>query len=234
MRIGRPGDIQSGDDAESVQRTLALYERAHDPSRVLALSDGVFAIIITLLVLEIHVPELGGGQTLGDALEEVRPSLQAFLISFVVVAISWAGHRDLFALVRHTDRILVWLNLLYLLPLSLIPFGAALLSRYDTDSTALGMYGGLLVAISLTRLTIWLYATNRPFLLVTTVDERSRRTGAAIVAVPGSAYLIAIALADFAPTATLVIYWGVPIVYFAGVAIARASAPPDAPERDFT
>ena len=67
------------------------YEREQDPSRVLALSDGVIAIIITLLVLEIHVPELESGETLGEALQQVRPSFFAFFLSFVVVAISWAG-----------------------------------------------------------------------------------------------------------------------------------------------
>jgi uncharacterized membrane protein len=66
--------------------------------------------------------DLAGGQSLREAMAEVRPSLVAFLISFVVVAISWAGHRDLFAHIRRTDRNLVWLNVLYLLPLSLLPF----------------------------------------------------------------------------------------------------------------
>ena len=64
---------------------------------MLALSEGVFAIILTLLVLEIHIPELAAGQSLAAAAREVRPSFIAFLISFVVVAIAWSGHRDLFA-----------------------------------------------------------------------------------------------------------------------------------------
>ena len=54
------------------QRERASYERTHDPARVMALSDGVFAIVITLLVLEIHVPELSSGQTLRKALEEIQ------------------------------------------------------------------------------------------------------------------------------------------------------------------
>ena len=120
---------------------IQRYDRQHDPARVMALSDGVFAIIITLLVLEIHVPELTGGQSLREALSEVRPSFTAFMISFLVTAISWAGHRDLFAHIRRTDRTLVWLNILYLLPLSLLPFGAALISRYDREAAALSLYG---------------------------------------------------------------------------------------------
>jgi uncharacterized membrane protein len=65
------------------QQARALLERIHDPSRVLALSDGVFAII-TLLVLEVHVPELTQGQSLNEALAEVRPSFNAFVITFIL------------------------------------------------------------------------------------------------------------------------------------------------------
>jgi uncharacterized membrane protein len=88
-----------------------MLERLHDPARVLALTDGVFAIIITLLVLEIHVPELTHGHSLNQALHELRPSLVAFVISFVLAGMYWVGHRDLFALIRRTDRGLVWLNM---------------------------------------------------------------------------------------------------------------------------
>ena len=87
------------------------------------------------------------------------------------MAIAWAGHRDLFALIRRTDRVLVWLNILYLLPLSILPFGASLLARYDEEPVALQMYGILLVAIALTRLVIWWYATGRPHLLVVPVTR---------------------------------------------------------------
>jgi uncharacterized membrane protein len=89
------------------------------------------AIIITLLVLDIHVPELGHGQSLLDAVGEIRPTLTAFVISFILAGMYWISHRDLFSLVRRTDRGLVWLNLLFLLPLCLLPFAASLLGRYD-------------------------------------------------------------------------------------------------------
>jgi uncharacterized membrane protein len=213
---------------------LESYERAHDPARVLALSDGVFAIIITLLVLEIHVPDLAKGQSLADAGREIRPSFVAFLISFVVVAISWVGHRDLFSLIRRTDRYLVWLNLLYMLPLSILPFGASLISRYDNDPIALRMYGFLLVVIAATRLLIWWYATGRTHLLYAPVDARSRWAGTLVVVIPAAAYVVAILIAKAAPTASLVIYAAVPVVYFIGITLARTTAPPDSAERDFT
>jgi uncharacterized membrane protein len=214
-----------------IQHRRDSYERTHDPSRVLALSDGVFAIVITLLVLEIHVPELTPGQTLREAMREVRPSFVAFLISFVIVAISWAGHRDLFAHVRRTDRSLVWLNILYLLPLSLLPFGAALISRYDTDPIALTMYGGLLVLMSLTRLVMWLYTTGRrPHLLYERMDERERRYGIAIIGVPMVLNLIAVLIAHRVPTLSLAIYGTVPALYFLSILVGRSSVPPELAE----
>jgi uncharacterized membrane protein len=210
------------------------YERGHDPTRVLTLSDGVFAIVITLLVLEIHVPDLAQGQTLRDALREVRPSFIAFLISFVVVAIAWAGHRDLFALIRRTSRALVWLNILYLLPLSILPFGASLLARYDEESVALEMYGILLVTIEVTRLALWWSATGRPHLLVVPVSTRFRWAGVVIAAVPAVAYALAFILAADAPTASLVIYGTVPILYFIAITLARTTAPQGSAEQDLT
>ena len=210
------------------------YERGTDPARVLTLSDGVFAIVITLLVLEIQVPDLAQGQTLRDALREVRPSFIAFLISFVVVAIAWAGHRDLFALIGHTDRVLVWFNILYLLPLSILPFGASLLARYTEEPVALQMYGILLVAIALTRLVIWWYATGRSHLLVVPVSARFRREGIVIGAAPVFINALAVAIAAEAPTISLVIYAAVPILYFIAITIARTAAPAGSAEHDLT
>jgi uncharacterized membrane protein len=216
-------------------REQERYERLHDPARVLAFSDGVFAIIVTLLVLEIHVPELSAGQSLRAALAEVWPSFVAFLISFVVVAIAWVGHRDLFALIRRTDRTLVWLNILYLLPLSLIPFGASLLARYEREPVALRMYGVLLIAIAIARVGTWLYATGqRPHLLYEPIDARSRWAAVGVVAIPAVAYAVAFIVAPGAPRASLWIYAGVPILYFVGVTLARSTGPPGSAERDFT
>ena len=216
------------------ERARARSERKHDPSRLLTLSDGVFAIILTLLVLELQIPELSNGEGLREALREVRPSFIAFLISFVVVAMAWAGHRDLFTLIRRTDRVLIWLNLLLLLPLSILPFGASLLSRYDREPTALKLYGLMLIAIALTRLTIWVYAIRRPYLLFEPVDKGSRWMGMVVVLVPALAYAIAIALSDSAPSVSLAIYALAPFVYFFSVTFIRNTAEPGASDQDFT
>jgi uncharacterized membrane protein len=216
------------------EQARALVERLHDPARVLALTDGVFAIIITLLVLEIHVPELTQGRSLNQALREIRPSLAAFVISFVLAGMYWVGHRDLFALLRRTDRGLVWLNILYLLPLCLLPFAAGLLGRYDREPVALRIYGLLLVAIAVMRVLMWLYATNRPYLLWRELDDRQRRAGLAINLYPGLIYLLAFLVANSAPGVSLLIYGGLPVLYFLSITVLRASRRRNLEYADFT
>jgi TMEM175 potassium channel family protein len=206
------------EDDEAVSGSLEL---GHDPSRVLALSDGVFAIIITLLVLDVHVPELTQGEALSDALREIGPSLTAFVISFVLAGMYWVAHRDLFGVIRRTDRGLVWLNILYLLPLCLLPFAASLLGRYDRDPVALRIYGLVLVAIAVMRAAIWLYATNRTELLWVRPDERQRRAGLVLTVAPGIVYVVAIALAELTPTVSLLIFAGMPILYFLSITVLR-------------
>jgi uncharacterized membrane protein len=211
----------AADPARAGDHARARFEREHDPSRVLAITDGVFAIIITLLVLDVHVPELSQGQSLNEALLEVRSSLTAFAISFILAGMYWVGHRDLFALIRRTDRGLVWLNILYLLPLCLLPFGTKLLGRYGQEPRALRIYGLVLVGIALMRVVIWLYATNRQHLLWQQLDDRQRRAGLALAVAPGLAYLLAILAAEVAPVVSLAIYAGLPLLYFLSITVLR-------------
>jgi uncharacterized membrane protein len=222
------------EEREVDEHTRELLERLHEPARVLALSDGVFAILITLLVLEIHVPELTQGHSLNQALREIRPSLVAFVISFILAGMYWVGHRDLFALIRRTDRGLVWLNILYLLPLCLLPFGAGLLGRYDQEPVALRIYGLLLVAIAVMRVVIWLYATSRPHLLWRPLDDRQRRAGLTINLYPGLVYLLAFLVAKSAPGLSLLIYAGLPLLYFLSITVLRGSRKRNLEYADFT
>jgi uncharacterized membrane protein len=219
---------------EETDTTRHLLERLHDPARVLALSDGVFAIIITLLVLEVHVPELTQGHTLNEALAELRPSLVAFVISFILAGMYWVGHRDLFALIRRTDRGLVWLNILYLLPLCLLPFGAGLIGRYDQEPVALRIYGLLLVLIAAMRVVIWLYATNRPHLLWQRLDANQRRAGLVLNLYPGLIYLLAFLVAKTAPGISLLIYAALPVLYFLSITVLRSGRRRNQEYADFT
>jgi uncharacterized membrane protein len=232
--MGDETEVQVGRTPEGDAQARALLERVDDPARVLALSDGVFAVIITLLVLDIQVPELTQGQSLTEALQEVRPSLTAFVITFLLTGQYWLGHRDLFALIRRTDRGLVWLNIVYLLPVCLLPFSAGLLGRYDQEPVALHLYGLVLMAIAVMRVVIWLYATSRPHLLWQRPDDRQRRAGLALAAFPALIYLLAILVAAAAPTLSLLIYAGAPVLYFLSITVLRSGRIRSQEYADFT
>ena len=193
------------DDEVTLDSGASRDERRKDLSRILALADGVFAIIITLLVLDIHVPELTAHETLGTAIAQVRPSFISFTIAFIVAAMQWVGHRDLFTLIRDTDRGIIWLNLLTLFAACLLPFGSALLSRYHQDPLALRMFGLILMATSLTRTAIWVYATRRPSVVHDPIDRASYWSGLALSVFPLVIYAAAFAIAGTSTGASLAV-----------------------------
>jgi len=225
--------VREGDEL-AAGSGLTRDERRRDPSRVLALTDGVYAIIITLLVLDIHVPTLEAHETLGTAISEVRPSFISFTIAFIVAAMQWVGHRDLFTLIRDTDRGIVWLSLLTLFTACLLPFGSALLSRYHQDPLALRMFGLILIATSLSRTIIWVYATRRPSVVHDPIDRPSYWSGLALSVFPLVIYAVAFALAGTSTGASLAVYASAPVLYFITITLLRWLAPRGSEERQFT
>jgi uncharacterized membrane protein len=199
----------------------ARERRRGNPDRVIAFTDGVFAIIITILVLEISVPADLGEQGLRRALEEIGPTLWAWVISFLIVGMYWVWHRDLFAQIRAVNRDVVWLNLLFLLPTSLIPFAAALLGEYSDEAIALRVYGGILMLASFARVAMYWYVIRRPSLLFDTPTVRGRRLGLALAAAPVAVYALAMAIAGVAPTLSVLLYLGLPLMYFVLITLLR-------------
>ena len=232
QKSARRRSLAPAPDHEQAQE---LLKRSGDPGRVMALTDGVFAIIMTLLVLDIHVPQLSANESLSSAfLKDVWPNVVVFVISFVLTGLYWVAHRDMFNLVRGVDRGLVWLNILFMLPVALVPAAAALLGAYSHEQLALSIYGLLFVLIALMRLALWYYIGTRRHLLIEHVDRRTLLTGAFTSIALILAYLIAILVAGFAPYLSLGIYAGVPVLYFIGITLLRRLAPKGSPERDFT
>ncbi|MBN8866323.1 MAG: DUF1211 domain-containing protein [Solirubrobacterales bacterium] len=119
---------------EPDRRSLPPLERGPDLSRILAFTDGVFAIAITLLVLQIEVPDpLRGNGDFVDALGDMLPDLFAFGISFAVIGVYWISHHRLMRMVREFDRGLMGLTLFYLAWIVLLPFSSQLIGEYGSD-----------------------------------------------------------------------------------------------------
>jgi len=208
--------------------------RLRSPDRVVALSDGVFAIIITILVLEIAVPENLSERSLLEALDDLQATFVAWVISFLVTGMFWVVHRDLFARVRVVNRDLVWLNLLFLLPVSLIPFAASVLGRYPDEPVAMHLYGVVLIAATLMRFVLYRYVARRPALLWPDVPTGRAGLGLAITAAPIAVYLLAMLVADASTALSAVLYFSVPVLYFVFVTVLREHPSTRSEADDFT
>jgi uncharacterized membrane protein len=138
------------------ERTLTKLEE-RDLGRIAAFTDGVMAVAITLLVLNLDVPRLGPGQSLGDALVDLLPSLGAYVLAFALVGRFWVIHHNLFETLRGFDRTLMTLNLLFLALIVLVPFSTDLYDAYTDDSLAAAVLGGTL---GLAAMTHWAMATH--------------------------------------------------------------------------
>ena len=133
----------------------------HGLPRVEAFSDGVLAIVITLLVLELRVPHLRDALSHGEAwaaLQGLLPKFVSFLLSFAYVAIFWVNHKHFFGRVAALNPGLLWLNNLLLLFLCFVPFPTAFVGEYPANPVALALFAVVLLCAGLTFTLMWHWA----------------------------------------------------------------------------
>src|ERR1700730_15748851 len=141
-------------------------------TRIEALSDGVFAIAMTLLVLDLRVPVNIPHDELLDAVIGLKPQLLAYFVSFMVLAVYWIGHHNQFHWIRHSDRTLLWINIFFLMSIAFLPFSTSLLASYNQEKTAVIIYG---VNVSFSGLALyfhWLYASGKGKLIEESANKR--------------------------------------------------------------
>jgi len=147
-----------------------------ETSRIEAFADGVFAIAITLLILEIKIPPAGSGSLSRELLSQ-WPSYLSFLISFAFIGIMWINHHRLFTHIARADDVLLILNLLLLLGVIVVPFPTAVLATHlgETDQrAALILYNATYVFIAVVFNLLWRYASSaKRRLLANDVDSAS-------------------------------------------------------------
>ena len=156
------------------------------------------------------------------------------MISFLITAMFWVVHRDLFSRVKTVNRDLVWLNLLFLLPVSLIPFAASVLGKYPDEPIALHLYGVVMIAATVMRTVLYWYVIRRPALLWPDVIPERSGLVLTIVASPIVVYALAMAAADVAAPLSIVLYFSVPGLYFLLVTLLRERASTRAEADEFT
>src|SRR5499427_2232566 len=168
--IGADGAAQRGRRALNPLSVAGNLEY----DRVLFFSDAVFAIAITLLVVDIRVPEVVIDA--GHQLYESREKILSFVVSFLVIGLFWIGHHRLFRYITALDRPLIFLNLLFLGTIAFLPYPTALLFAGNTHKPAAPVFYAACVAASgLGELAIWLYATHAKGLVPASVSPAVRR-----------------------------------------------------------
>ena len=154
--------------------------------RLEAFSDGVIAIAITLLVLDLGIPKTGEGE-LWDALWQQWPSYAAFIISFAVIGIMWVSHHAMFERIETVDRGLLFLNLALLMGIAFLPFPTSLLAAYVRDggqdaSIAAAIYSATMCLIGVVFYFMWVHLERHPQLLVEGITAEQLRRARAPVA----------------------------------------------------
>lgn len=153
------------------EQTQSSVIEARETGRLEAFSDGVFAIAITLLILEIDVP-LHSEHLFHDLLHK-WPSFLAYALSFLVILIMWVNHHTIFRLISRIDRRFLILNGVLLMLITFLNYPTAVLADYLTSShagTALVLYNGTFVVVALTFATLWFYAARDGRLLAPGID----------------------------------------------------------------
>jgi uncharacterized membrane protein len=203
--------------------------------RIVFFSDAVMAIAITLLVIDLKVPEIPAALAaaqLPAQLEELVPRLGSFFISFIVIGVYWNAHHRYFNYIRRYDNLLILLNMFFLLFIVLMPFVASLFGLYSALPIGVIVYSSAVSLIGLSLAAIWFYATYQHRLVDEHLDMDVIRFRRWVALFGPLTFLISIPFALINPFATITVWWLAPLVLFGLQRMARRrparQTPPDA------
>jgi TMEM175 potassium channel family protein len=138
-------------------------ESSKELDRIVFFSDAVFAIAMTLLVLDIRTPEIPSSlvtEELPGRLLALWPKILSYVVSFLVILSYWMAHHSIFSSIKSYDRGLIWMNSLYLMCVAFLPFPTSLLGEYGDQQLVVAIYAGILAVTRLLLTAVWWYATN--------------------------------------------------------------------------
>jgi uncharacterized membrane protein len=194
--------------------------------RIEAFSDGVFAIVMTLLVLELKVPALKDHASVSELthqLLELLPKFLSWLISFIIVCKFWLNHHHILGLARHADYTMVWLNSIFLMCQSFIPFPTAMMGEYASNPLAVSAFGVVMAVNTLLFIALHAYILQRlikPELLDAQASHIIRKSFVGVIS-----YAIGAAAAWFSVHAAFVIYLLTPLSFIVPPAKRSSSQP---------
>jgi uncharacterized membrane protein len=190
-----------------------------DTGRLETFADGVIAIAITLLILEVKVPSVPGDR-LAATVVHAWPSYAGYVVSFLTIGVIWVNHHHMFKMIQRTTHAFLILNVVFLMTIAFLPWPTALVAEYIRDpagrDVAAAVYGLTMVAIAVMFNVVWRYAAKRGRLLAPGIDSvAAARAGRSYLVGPvvyGAAALVAPLNAFVSLTiyAALAVYWLLP------------------------
>jgi len=197
-------------------------QQAYGLGRILALSDGVFAFSLTLLVVSLSVPTASSTSALASQLLDQAPNYFSYIISFAAVASIWYGHHETFKYIRRYDGRLIALNFGSLLLIAFLPFPTAVLGRNQQESLAAVIYALTLAVSNVFFAATWWYASHRRRLVRSDLSPQVvrlrfyRTLGGTFV------FLLSIPIALWRPIAAEIV-WS---VFLVAIFVVLRGAPP--------
>lgn len=174
-------------------------------NRVEAFTDGVFAIVITLLILELKLPDVGVTE-LPSALRNLLPSIGAYVLSFGLIGIYWVFHHYSMTLIQEVDGVLLWLNILFLLFISFMPFPTMMMGRYPYQTLPVVIYGCNLILANVNGFVMLIYVRRNPQLASHFFTDVIYRTQFRTYIIVNSLYAALVGLAFVLPTVSAAAY----------------------------
>ena len=171
--------------------------------RIISFSDAVIAVAITLMVVQVQMPESVAADQLPQALRQLIPTFTSYVFSFYIVAVYWIEHHRMFKYIKRYDDGLIWLNLLLLMLIAVVPFATNLLDTYPGEQIVVFMYAALIAAVGLLTAGMWWYATHRHRLVSKDLCPLVVRRGIVVRLVAPVVFIVSIAIAIFSPPAAM-------------------------------
>lgn len=149
-----------------------LKSGALTTDRIQSLGDNIFGFAMTLLVLNFLVPELGNGMSLGSELVTLVPAFLTYAMSFIVLGMMWVSQQNQYHFIQRSDRLFLWINIVFLMFVVFVPFSTHILSLYHTSALAVLLYGLNLIICGALLYWHWTYATENDRLVNTDIEKR--------------------------------------------------------------
>jgi uncharacterized membrane protein len=195
--------------------------------RLESLTDGIFATVMTVLVLSLSIPTIinANNSVVTSYVLGLGPIIISYVLSFLILGVFWYRHHIMFHFIERIDNTLLWLNMLFLLTIGFVPFSTELIGRFWTEEISTIIYGSNLIATGVTMQGIWQYAVRKNLVVPDVINERIMSNVNRFLSGGPILYLLAVLISFLVPRIgteiALVVYMIVLVYYVLVSSIAR-------------